>query len=199
MYSFLQGFVDEIIDNELILNVNNIGYSIFIPKSIIGALPDKNTEVRLYTYFVVREDANVLYGFLTKEDRELFKKMLTVNSLGPKGALSILSVMSSNELMLAIMNNDDESISKAPGIGKKTAQKLILELKDKLDFEEAILNISSKKLSPALIAAKEDAIAALTALGYTEKEVKKAISDMDLTDDMTSESILKKALIALSF
>ncbi|MBQ7077722.1 MAG: Holliday junction branch migration protein RuvA [Lachnospiraceae bacterium] len=199
MYSFLQGFVDEIIDNELILNVNNIGYSIFIPKSIISELPDKNTEVRLYTYFVVREDANVLYGFLTKEDRELFKKMLTVNSLGPKGALSILSVMSSNELMLAIMNNDDESISKAPGIGKKTAQKLILELKDKLDFEEAILNISSKKLSPSLIAAKEDAIAALTALGYTEKEVKKAISDMDLTDDMTSESILKKALIALSF
>lgn len=199
MYSFLQGFVDEIIDNELILNVNNIGYSIFIPKSIISELPDKNTEVRLYTYFVVREDANVLYGFLTKEDRELFKKMLTVNSLGPKGALSILSVMSSNELMLAIMNNDDGSISKAPGIGKKTAQKLILELKDKLDFEEAILNISSKKLSPSLIAAKEDAIAALTALGYTEKEVKKAISDMDLTDDMTSESILKKALIALSF
>ena len=172
MYSFLQGFVDEIIDNELILNVNNIGYSIFIPKSIISELPDKNTEVRLYTYFVVREDANVLYGFLTKEDRELFKKMLTVNSLGPKGALSILSVMSSNELMLAIMNNDDESISKAPGIGKKTAQKLILELKDKLDFEEAILNISSKKLSPSLIAAKEDAIAALTALGYTEKDVK---------------------------
>lgn len=199
MYSFLQGFVDEIVDNELILNVNNIGYSIFIPKSIIGELPDKNTEVRLYTYFVVREDANVLYGFLTKEDRELFKKMLTVNSLGPKGALSILSVMSSNELMLAIMNNDDESISKAPGIGKKTAQKLILELKDKLDYEEALLNISSKKLSPALIAAKDDAIAALTALGYTEKEVKKAISDMDLTDDMTSESILKKALIALSF
>ena len=162
----------------------------------------------VYTYFQVREDAMTLYGFLHRQDREMFKQLIGVNGIGPKGALGILSVMRPDDLRIAIVSGDAKAISKAPGIGAKTAQRLILDLKDKVDLEEVMMssfrggkeNSSDAGASAAGMAASaKEAVAALTALGYTGMEASKAVKKVEITENMSVEDILKASLKHLSF
>ena len=197
MYAYIKGTVEYISDEYVVMDNHGIGYRIFVPGNALTSLRT-GEEQTLYTHFAVREDALQLYGFLSQDDLDLFRKLLGVSGVGPKGALGILSVMNADDLRFAILSDDAAAISRAPGIGKKTAQKVILELKDKLDLLDAF---EKKAANTELAAAGEagsaqaDAVMALTALGYgnTEamKAVRKAASENDAAD---AETLIKMAL-----
>ena len=197
MYAYIKGTVEYISDEYVVMDNHGIGYRIFVPGNALTSLRT-GEEQTLYTHFAVRDDALQLYGFLTQDDLDLFRKLLGVSGVGPKGALGILSVMNADDLRFAILSDDAAAISRAPGIGKKTAQKVILELKDKLDLLDAF---EKKAANTELAAAGEagsaqaDAVMALTALGYgnTEamKAVRKAASENDAAD---AETLIKMAL-----
>ena len=155
-------------------------------------------ELKLYTYLNVREDAMLLYGFLTRDDLKVFKLLITVNGIGPKGALGVLSAITPDDLRFAVLSDDVKTISKAPGIGTKTAKKLILELKDKLKleevFEERLAHIEEGQEKVPSDNIRGEAVMALTALGYSNADAMKAVRQVELTEDMTVEELLKKSL-----
>ena len=126
MINYVSGILSEIEDNLIIVEAGGIGYGINVPASLIGELPKAGSAVRIYTYFSVKEDSESLYGFINKEDRDMFRQLISVNGVGPKGALAILSVMRPDDLRLAIATGDSKSISRAQGIGAKTAERVIL-------------------------------------------------------------------------
>jgi Holliday junction DNA helicase RuvA len=197
MISFLKGELAEIKDNYVILEVNNIGYEVSLPVSSIMELPSKGSSIKLFTYLHVREDAIGLFGFLTKDDLEMFKLLITVNGIGPKGALGILSGITADEIRFAVLAEDAKTIAKAPGIGNKTASKLILELKDKFKLENAfelkLMNQAGSK-SSGIFSKREEAIQALTVLGYSATDALKIVNQIDITEEMSSETILKLCL-----
>lgn len=123
--------------DSIVVEAAGVGYLIYIPTQYFDMLPDEGDDVKIYTYLCVREDAMILYGFLSKDDLEIFKLLITVSGIGPKGGLAILSTLSADDLRFAILSGDSKAISKAPGIGAKTAQRVILDLKDKLSLEDA--------------------------------------------------------------
>ncbi len=197
MYSYIKGTIAYIEEGSIVLDNHDIGYHLFVPQSVIDQV-SIGDEVKLFTYFAVREDAMQLYGFLSRDDLELYKMLLGVNGIGPKGAIGILSVMDGDELRFAVLSDDVKTISKAPGIGKKTAQKLIIELKDKLDLEDAFEKKSThteEKAGGQKNSAQSEAILALAALGYSNAEamkaVKKIASDHEGGD---TEELIKAAL-----
>ena len=203
MIHFIKGQLDTVAEQQIVVENRGIGYEILVPASVIQKLPRIGNEVKIYTYMHVREDAMQLYGFMTKDEREMFQLLITVNGIGPKGALGILSIMDTDALRFAILSDDAKSISKAPGIGAKTASKLILELKDKVDFEEAVDTMLTQGEQNAAEAAAgagdvgcraNDAIQALVALGYSSTEAVKAVKKVTLTEEMTTEDILKASL-----
>lgn len=194
MIGFIKGVVDSMDDDKVLLDCMGMGYNIFVPGSTISCLREGD-EVKLYTYLSVREDAMNLFGFLSKSELDMFKKLITVSGIGPKGGLSVLSIMTADELRMAIISGDDKMISKAPGIGPKTAMKVIVELKDKVDM----LNFISEDLSISAPAnpLNEDivgeAVMALVALGYSQSESVRAIKSVsaDVTD---VETLIKESL-----
>lgn len=199
MIGYIKGILEEADEQCITVDNHGIGYRIFVPgSSFAGALPI-GEEVKIYTYLSVREDAMQLYGFLTRDDLRMFKLLLGVNGIGPKAGLGILSALSADELRFAVLADDAASIAKAPGIGKKTAQKLILELKDKLNledaFEQKLANQAAK--SPAASGETDsihEAVQALTALGYPSAEALRAVKKVENAQSMTVEDILKAAL-----
>ncbi|MDE6698419.1 MAG: Holliday junction branch migration protein RuvA [Lachnospiraceae bacterium] len=193
MIGFVKGKIDSIEEDRVIIDCNGIGYNIFIPGSVAGALINKE-EAKLYTYLAVREDAMNLFGFLSKQDLDIFKKLITVSGIGPKGGLSIMSVMTTDDLRLAILSGDDKAISKAPGIGSKTAQKVIVELKDKVKFEDTLFNdtLAANMASPDNDVSKE-AVMALVALGYSQQESARAVKSVE-GEKLDVEAIIKEAL-----
>lgn len=208
MISYIKGALGAVEDDVIVVETGGIGLAVHVPLSLLEELPALGEEVTVYTYFQVREDAMTLYGFLHRQDREMFKQLIGVNGIGPKGALGILSVMRSDDLRIAIVSGDAKAISKAPGIGAKTAQRLILDLKDKVDLEEVMMssfgggkeNSSDAGASAAGMAASaKEAVAALTALGYTGMEASKAVKKVEITENMSVEDILKASLKHLSF
>lgn len=199
MIASLRGTVDEITEKTAVINVNGIGFEVQISATTQAVLLNagRDEEVKLYTYLSVREDAMVLYGFDTREELQLFQKLITVSGIGPKGALALLSAMSADDLTFAILSGDSKTISRAPGIGKKTADRLILELKDKIDA-------TGKDYSGSVVLQDDDtmaegaegeAIEALTTLGYSRGDAAKAVhrAEEDGTADET-EALLKAAL-----
>lgn len=136
MYSYIKGTLEETMEDKIVVDNHGIGYNINVPARVLDALAPVGSEVKVYTYLNVKEDAFSLYGFLTKDDIKVFKLLLGVGGIGPKGALAILSVMSTDDLRFAVMGGDAKAIAKAPGVGGKTAQRVILELKDKLNIED---------------------------------------------------------------
>lgn len=200
MVGFVNGEVEEIYEDKVLLDCGFMGYNIFVPGNVLGSV-GIGDEVKLYTYLSVREDAMQLFGFLSKDELKVFKLLITVNGIGPKGALAILTIMSPNELRYAVASEDSKLISKAPGVGAKTAQKVILELKDKLDIDSILgedmssmgVNIASVT-SGTLNQNANDAIEVLITLGYSQSAAKKAISDSNITEDMSTEDIIKVAL-----
>ncbi|MDO4523271.1 MAG: Holliday junction branch migration protein RuvA [Eubacteriales bacterium] len=198
MIAFLRGTVVEVNESRAVLEVNGMGYNVLISSRDAQLLRRGTESALVHTYLQVREDAMQLFGFLNREDLEVFKLVLCVNGIGPKAALGILSVFSANDLRFAVLAGDAKTISKAPGIGGKTAQKLILELKDKFSLEEAF----EEKLeqSPQTGDAGEvdenraEAVQALVALGYSGSDALRAVRAVDLKDGMTTEDILRASL-----
>lgn len=199
MYAYIKGTITDIEDDNLVLECNNIGYNIRIPLSVAERLPGIGAEVKIYTYTSVREDAFSLFGFLTKDDLEIYKKLITVNGIGPKGALGILSAMSANDLRFAILSGDAKMISKAPGIGNKSAERIILDLKDKIQITSPSTSDKSSITGVLLNSdAKSEALEALSSLGYSPAEALKALNQIAITEDMDSGAVLKQALKAIN-
>ena len=201
MIAYIKGEVAWIEEERIVLESGNIGYNIMMPASSFDTQDLVGKEVKIYTHLNVREDAMQLYGFLNLDELKTFRRLLGVNGIGPKAALGILSGLTTDELRFAVLSDDVKTISKAPGIGKKTAQKLILELKDKIDLEEVfetkqehVRETEGKMESKEENAAKKDAVDALTALGYSSTEALRAVRQTGVTPDMDVETILKLAL-----
>ncbi|MDE5700149.1 MAG: Holliday junction branch migration protein RuvA, partial [Lachnospiraceae bacterium] len=167
MYAYIKGEIADITEDNLVLECNNIGYNIRIPLSVAQRLPGIGSTVKIYTYTSVREDAFQLFGFLSKDDLEIYKKLIAVNGIGPKGALSILSAMSADDLRFAILSGDAKAISKAPGIGNKSAERIILELRDKVHLMSGSISETpvSAMDTQSDSAARNEALEALTSLG----------------------------------
>ena len=196
MYAYLKGELEDITEDGIVVEVNGIGYNVRIPKEVVSQLPPLHYKVQIYTYTSVREDAMQLYGFLTARDLDLFKKLITVNGIGPKVAQGILSVLDADTLSFAIMAGDAKMISKAPGVGAKSAERIMLDLKDKISLDVNSLSADSKadetnKNKTDIV--KNEAVEALIALGYTQFEAAKAVSKVERSDDDTVEAVLKAA------
>lgn len=198
MIGFIRGIVDSVNENYVLLENNGVGYEIFVPASELEQMPHAGEEVRLYTYLHVREDLMQLYGFLTRDACDFFKMLITVNGVGPKGALGILSTLDVDQLRFAILAEDSKAIAKAPGIGKKTAEKVVLELRDKCDADDFI---ASERPAGSTAApsgdsdAAKDAIEALVALGYSSTDAMRSVKSVIALDaDTDTEAILKQAL-----
>ena len=183
MISYVKGELAAIEEQKAIIDVGGIGYGVFMPHQALAMLPSVGNEVKLYTYLNVREDAMQLFGFLTKDDLEIFRLVIGVSGIGPKGGLNILSCMSPDELRFAIMSGDAKMISSAPGIGKKTAEKLIVELRDKVDIEKMLDHAAHPEETIQTDMAKtsanemqSEAVQALVALGYGSAESLRAIA-----------------------
>ncbi|NLC18675.1 MAG: Holliday junction branch migration protein RuvA [Clostridiales bacterium] len=199
MIAFIKGELADITENYAVVEVGGIGYELYMPSTTIMELPAIGSSVKLYTYLHVRDDAISLYGFKTKDDLEMFRLLITVNGIGPKGALGILSAISADDIRFAVLADDVKTLAKAPGIGSKTASKLILELKDKLKletvFEQRLKNQEATATAASVVAQKkEEAIQALTVLGYSASDALRIVNQIDITEDMTSEEILKLCL-----
>ena len=199
MIAFIKGKVAEILEDRVILESGFMGYNLFMPMASAEAVLRRGDEVKLYTHLHVREDAMQLFGFLTKDDLHTFQLLLGVNGIGPKAALGILCGLTADELRFAVLSEDVKTISKAPGVGKKTAQKLILELKDKMDLQEAF-DLKSQHVQEAqgdmadLSDARKEAVEALTALGYSGADALRAVKKVEMTPGMDVETLLKAAL-----
>lgn len=198
MIAYVKGIVADISEDNAVIDVGGIGYNVRISASTASVMPGIGEEVKMHTYTLVREDAFSLYGFLTKDDLEIFKKCITVNGIGPKGALAILSVMDADTLRFAILSGDAKAIAKAPGIGAKTAERLILDLKDKVSIEETLIskeaNIRQTSGGAGDSEACREAIEALVALGYGHTEAAKAVKSIENKEGLDAGELLKKAL-----
>lgn len=200
MINYVSGILSEIEDNLIIVEAGGIGYGINVPASLIGELPKAGSAVRIYTYFSVKEDSESLYGFINKEDRDMFRQLISVNGVGPKGALAILSVMRPDDLRLAIATGDSKSISRAQGIGAKTAERVILELKNNVgDINSIGAAVLGGKSAGTIAAGKQygpvsEAMDALIMLGYSRMEAGKALSLVNVNEDMPTEEVLRLAL-----
>ena len=185
----------------MIIEAGYIGLEIHVPLSVLDRLPGIGMETILYTYFQVREDGMCLYGFLNRQDLRMFKQLISVSGIGPKGALGVLSAMTPDDLRVAIISGDAKAISRAPGIGVKTAQRVILDLKDKIDMAEVLPAQFAAAEGPEISAGgvAKEAIEALVALGYSQTEANRAVGKVEVSDDMTSEDVLKASLKHLAF
>ena len=199
MIASVKGKLEGVTADSVIIDVNGMGVEVIVPNNVIGRLPKQDEAIKLHTYLHIREDAMQLYGFLEKEDLDFFKLLITVNGIGPKAAIAILSSMSTDVLTFAILSEDIKTIEKAQGIGAKTAKKLVLELKDKVGVINAkaveLRSDSASDISLTIGSAiKEEASQVLEALGYSRTEAMKAITAIEITEEMTSEDLVKSAL-----
>lgn len=203
MYSYIRGILTDQDEETIVVEAAGVGYNIYTTGQTFQALPPIGGEVKIYTYLQVREDAMTLFGFLTKDDLKVFKLLLGVNGIGPKGAIGILSVMTTDDLRFAVLADDAKAIAKAPGVGNKTAQRLILELKDKLSLEEAfeqkLAHTAQSEEAHTTSGMQNEAVQALVALGYSSSEALKAVSAVELTEQMDTEALLKAALKKMAF
>ena len=190
MYAYLNGKVAEKGQNSLVVDVNGVGYLLSVSMNTLQETPPIGESMKVYTYFSVREDAMELFGFASMEEKNMFVRLLAVSGVGPKVALSILGSMPLRDLTLAIVTGDVTSLSRAPGVGKKTAQRIALELKDKVEQSDLDYAPSSgAAFTPVQEDAAQEALAALQALGYTAAEAAKAISQVRGQSDSANELV----------
>ncbi|MCI5679971.1 MAG: Holliday junction branch migration protein RuvA [Bacteroidales bacterium] len=196
MIAYIKGTLERRAESYIIIETGGIGYQIFVSPATLAKLPQTGEMVKVFTYFSVKEDGVSLYGFASAEEQEMFHKLLTVSGVGPKGALGFLSQLTPQEIILAIISEDVKTLSKAPGVGRKTAQRVILELKDKFKTEEALsMGEEVQGIVETSVGgdAKFEAIDAMTALGYSRSEAAKAVNAV-AAEGMSTEDILKAAL-----
>ncbi len=201
MMAYIRGVLQDIQEDGVVVECQGIGYSIAMASSALSQLPGIGQEVRLHTYMQVREDLVALFGFPTREDLALFRMMIGVSGIGPRGALGILSALSSEQVRMAIVTEDAKSISRAPGVGLKTAQKLILELKDKVAFPMPSRGVTASgtgKGNPGVPDAVQDVLLALESLGYGSTEALGALRGLSYPEDISTGALLKLALERLA-
>lgn len=202
MISYIVGKLSGITENSIVVENSGIGYEIFVPLSVVCRVGQIGNEIKIYTYMHIREDLLQLFGFLEKDELDVFKLLITVSGIGPKGALGILGTMSADDLRFAVVTGDAKTIAKAPGIGAKTAGKLILELKDKLKLKDTIDEVSGHDISgQAFLNSGDDtkqmvsdAVAALVALGYLPADAMRAVKSVEVDTYSTVEELLKFSL-----
>lgn len=202
MYAYIKGILAEVNTDSIVIENQGIGYQVYVSLQALEELPAIGMEVKVYTYLYVREDAMVLFGFPDREDLKMFQMLLTVSGVGPKGALGILSALSGDDLRFAILSGDSKAIAKAPGIGAKTAQRVILELKDKVSLEDAFETKTAHIAGGNVTVngtVKNEAIQALVALGYSSSEAMKAVSQVEISQEHKVEDVLKLALKHMAF
>ncbi|MCI5869373.1 MAG: Holliday junction branch migration protein RuvA [Dorea sp.] len=206
MISYIRGTLAVMEEDKVIVDVGGVGYGIYMSGRAMGMLPSVGCEVKIHTYLHVKEDIMQLYGFLTRDELAVFRLLIGVSGIGPKGGLGILSALSPDDLRFAVASNDIKAIQAAPGIGKKTAEKLILELKDKLKLEDALEHISGNDVAYAAevpsanyAEVQSEAVQALVALGYGNTEALRAVKQVELTEDTGVEEVLKQALKKMMF
>ena len=196
MISYIKGTLTEKADGYVVVETTGIGFEIRVNSDTLSRLPATGTEVKLLTHLQVTDNERVLYGFMSSIEKDTFRRLIGVNSVGPKGALAVMNTLNITELTDAVMSNDVKSISKAPGIGSKTAQRIIIELKDKLEytgemlFGETVFNDSGKD-------SVSETAEALEALGFSRSEALKAIRKVKGAEMMDTEDLLKAALKAM--
>ena len=199
MIAFVRGTAVDMTENSVIVEAGGIGYEIYMTGTDLSQI-HMGEEVKIHTYFNVREDAMQLFGFLSKDELQMFRLLLGVNGIGPKAALGVLAGLTADELRFAVLSDDAKTISKAPGIGKKTAQKLILELKDKLKLEDAFEKKLAHEQEAAAISGtnildgSKEAVEALVALGYSSTDALRAVRKVTDVPPDDVEAILKAAL-----
>lgn len=203
MLSYIIGEVAEVSEDTVIIENNGIGFNVKTSAMTINNLPPVGDMTKIYTYLHVREDAMQIFGFLTKDELEVFKLLLNVNGIGPKGALGILSAISTDDLRFAVLSDDVNLIKSCPGVGAKTAQKLIIELKDKLKLEDAFemaINNNNRKnnVQDNSVIVMNEAVEALVSLGYGSKDAISAVKKVENIQNKSSEQILKEALKGLA-
>jgi len=197
MYAYIKGRIVEKSNNYVIVENNGIGYRIFMTITAIDKISDDVQEVKIFTYYQVREDNISLYGFLQKEELRMFELLLSVSGVGAKSAIAMLSSITPSDFAMAVIQNDTKKLTKIQGVGAKTAARIVLELKDKLKTEEAISKNSSE-VQKVIKNTEEidEASQALLILGYTKKEIDKAFEKLEL-DSISTQDIIKKALAFL--
>ena len=194
MSSYIKGELTEILEDGVVVEASGVGYYIMVPASLFRELPKTGSPVKLFTHFQVKEDAMSLYGFFRRDDVRMFRMLIGVNGIGPKAGLGILSVLTPDELRFAVLAEDAAAISRAPGIGKKTAQKCILELKDKLSLAEAIqlkLSQNAQASSENEEVYRDEAVQALASLGYSASDAMRAVR---AATGSSVEELIKSAL-----
>ena len=193
MFAYIKGSLEQKSNNYVVIDVGGIGYKIFMATKAIEALGEIGEIVKVHTHYYVREDNISLYGFNTNEELRMFELLLQVSGIGAKSAITMLSEISPSSFALAVISDDISQLVKIPGIGKKTAARIVLELKDKLKTEEAITKTEEIKLSISNEEETSEAIAALQVLGYTKREIEKALENVD-TKNLQLEEIIKQGL-----
>ncbi len=196
MYAYISGTLEDICEESVVIDVGGIGYEIFVSQLLKTHLPSEGSILKLYTHLYLREEIQQLYGFLSKSEKEMFLMLLTVTGVGPKAAMAILSLLEVEDLKFAILSEDVKTINKANGVGAKTAQRIILDLKDKINLEDAMeekIAKASTNLDETAIA-KSEAAMALTALGYSNTEALKAIGKVENAMELSTEQLIKAAL-----
>lgn len=200
MFAYIKGSLEEKANNYVVIDVNGIGYKIFMSESSIQQVGDVGNIVKVHTHYYVREDNISLYGFVTKEELKMFELLLSVSGIGAKSAIAMLSNITPSAFAYAVISNDVASLKKVPGIGPKTAQRIILELQDKLKAEEKLVNAEIKEQIELEIKNTQnvqDAIQALLILGYNRKEIDKAMEKIANTD-VSVEELIRKGLSLLA-
>lgn len=196
MIAWLQGVISQKQAPTLVLNVNGVGYEIESPLSTFYELPAVGETATVYIHMVVREDAQLLFGFDSEQERDVFRCLIKVNGVGPKVALAVLSTLSLPELMQCMADDDDALLCKVPGIGKKTAQRLMVELKDRLQKSFSDIEVAASPAGLSANSQRQDAIQALESLGYKNAEATRVIRA--LPDDLSSEELIRQGLRTLS-
>lgn len=199
MLAYITGTIEDIEENMVVIDQNGIGFAIRTSKTTISTLPSVHEKAKLYTYMYVKEDEISLYGFESKQERKAFLLLIGISGIGPKAAISILSALSVQELKLAVMSGDYKAITKANGVGAKGAQRIVMELKDKLDLNDMLGNESDgNQMGNVEITGQQDMIAetalALTSLGYSNMEALQAIRKVQNAEQLDTETLLKEAL-----
>ena len=198
MFDFIKGVLEEVLDDSIVVENNGIGYRIFIPSRMLEDLPELKQSIKIYIHMDIKENDMNLYGFLSKDDREIYKKLISVSGVGPKVAIGVLSVHTSRDVIWAIIGEDGVSLSKAPGIGKKISQRIILELRDKLVKEQGQLKLGEQIANKnSRVGNRGEAIDALLSLGYQSSQAHQAIAAI-YKEDFSVEILIKKALKILS-
>ena len=197
MISFIKGTVAQVLADSAIVDNNGLGWQVYMSGSALGRLPHSGETVMLYTHLQLKEDGVSLFGFLEPQEKQMFEMLISVTGVGPKAALSILSVLSASQLIIAILSDDTASLCKAPGVGKKTAQRLSLELRDKIKSKETENAIGPQQSLSPNQEQRQDAIDALIALGYGRSDAVGAVMETALPD-MKTEQMIRLALRKLA-